>query len=559
MKRILLFTLLISFIGYSQNPIQPNHPNFEEGLPQSFQSEMIVENSDYTLRLDKTEYINIYEHGWSGFYEYTYDENSNTTLYVRNQYDSSTQSFYPVYKEEHVFNENGDVSLSLYYEWDYTLNTLIPSEKKEYNYDLGGNLILYQKLIWDITSQSYTEKQYSKKYEYTYDEEGNMTSSINYGYYWDYDSLIPIELTEYDNDSKKTTRQYYWDNENGIFHTNPHSKRESNYDGDGNIVNSLNYTISQTYNLLTPSRITKYYYDSLSRVILVEFISGCDSSTNLNGKIDYTYENGTRRVRDFYNSFKIIEEFDENERLTLRESYNYIDNILYPSSKWELDYDVNGNRTMYIKYKRNSDNQSFEYLSKSEYTYDENGNQTLIMGFDWDSSTQSFKRVDKIEFTYDSNNLKTNQTTYIYDLSLDNFRPTIKMDISTISETDTNLVREGITYEYDTNFNTWNELEGEEFKSYWYYTKTQSLSTNSVESNSFSIYPNPTSNSLHINSSESLSNPIFELYDVKGSMILSNPFKLTEPIDVSDLQPSMYIYNVKDGGEVKQSGKVLIE
>ena len=37
------------------------------------------------------------------------------------------------------------------------------------------------------------------------------------------------------------------------------------------------------------------------------------------------------------------------------------------------------------------------------------------------------------------------------------------------------------------------------------------------------------------------------------------PFKLTEPIDVSDLQPSMYIYNVKDGSEVKQSGKVLIE
>ena len=58
---------------------------------------------------------------------------------------------------------------------------------------------------------------------------------------------------------------------------------------------------------------------------------------------------------------------------------------------------------------------------------------------------------------------------------------------------------------------------------------------------------------------EYLKTPIFELYDVKGSKILSNPFKLTEPIDVSDLQPSMYIYNVKDGSEVKQSGKVLIE
>lgn len=133
------------------------------------------------------------------------------------------------------------------------------------------------------------------------------------------------------------------------------------------------------------------------------------------------------------------------------------------------------------------------------------------------------------------------------------------MDITTSYETETNLVREGIISEFEINSNTWNELEGEEFKSYWYYTKTQSLSTNSVESNSFSIYPNPTSNKLLINSSESLSNPIFELYNVKGSKILSNPFKLTKPIDVSDLQPSMYIYNVKDGSEVKQSGKVLIE
>jgi hypothetical protein len=28
---------------------------------------------------------------------------------------------------------------------------------------------------------------------------------------------------------------------------------------------------------------------------------------------------------------------------------------------------------------------------------------------------------------------------------------------------------------------------------------------------------------------------------------------------VSELQPSMYIYNVKDGSELKQSGKILIE
>jgi hypothetical protein len=133
------------------------------------------------------------------------------------------------------------------------------------------------------------------------------------------------------------------------------------------------------------------------------------------------------------------------------------------------------------------------------------------------------------------------------------------MDISTLSETNTKLVREGIIYEYDTNFNTWNELEGEEFKSFWYYTKESSLSTNSVELNSFSIYPNPTKGNLKINYSESLINPLFELYDIKGSKIFSKPFNFSEPIDVNGLKPSIYFYKIIDGNEVKQSGKVIKE
>ena len=35
MKRILLFTLIIIFTGYSQNPIQPNHPSFNDDLQPS--------------------------------------------------------------------------------------------------------------------------------------------------------------------------------------------------------------------------------------------------------------------------------------------------------------------------------------------------------------------------------------------------------------------------------------------------------------------------------------------------------------------------------------------
>jgi hypothetical protein len=162
--------------------------------------------------------------------------------------------------------------------------------------------------------------------------------------------------------------------------------------------------------------------------------------------------------------------------------------------------------------------------------------------------SETFNPTNLIQFQIDK-----------YYSGLGVYKPSFKKDYSIHLETDTQLVIVGITKQYDVNFNTWTELDGEEFKSYRYYTKEASLSTNSLETNSFHIYPNPTSHTIQINSSEHLKKPLFELYDVKGSVILSNPFKFTENIDVRDLQPSMYIYNIKDGNEVKQTGKILIE
>ena len=264
---------------------------------------------------------------------------------------------------------------------------------------------------------------------------------------------------------------------------------------------------------------------------------------DLTNKTEYTYdENGNRTLY-------IINSWDTNTQ------------SFVPTLKYEYTYDENGNTTLYIRYSWDTNTQSFVPDFKYEYTRDENGNITLYIINFWDTTTQSFVPIWKDVKTYDY----TFHPKYITQLKTEKYhngigyKPSFEQDYSIHSETDTELVIVGITKQYDTNSNTWSELQSEEFKSYWYYTKTPSLSTNSVEPNLFSIYPNPTSNTLQINSSEYLQNPIFELYDVKGSKVLSNPLKLTETIDVSDLQPSMYIYNIKDGSEVKQSGKVLID
>jgi hypothetical protein len=136
---------------------------------------------------------------------------------------------------------------------------------------------------------------------------------------------------------------------------------------------------------------------------------------------------------------------------------------------------------------------------------------------------------------------------------LGQMKPVNKTVYSIISETETNIVREGIIYEYDTNFNTWNELEGEEFKSYFYYTKTSSLSTNSVELNSFSIYPNPTSNTLFISGNDT---PIaVAIYNVLGKEVLS--IKNTNNINVAALPSGVYMIRISDG--VGQTNRKFIK
>ena len=514
MKRVLLFTIIISFIGYSKNPNLPNHPNFKNDLQQelvermnplnlefgddgmmdlnltqrisdvklqSLQSEMIVQSdNDITYRLDGYTSVSFNENDLTSKTESTYDENGNRTLIIYNSWDTNTQSFVPIYKREYTYDENGNTTLYINNNsWDTNTQSFVSSLKYEYTYDENGNRTLHIGYTWDTNTQSFV---LYNKFEYTYDENGNQTLKIFYTWDTNTQSFVLYNKHEYTYDGNQTIRIYYtWD------------------------------TTTQSF----------IFYN----------------------KHEYTYdENGNETLKVYYTWDTTTQSFVLN-------------------SKGEQNYDENGNRTLYIGYTWDTNTQSFVPTNKYEDTYDENGNNTLYIISSWDTTTQSFVPVKKDVNTYDYTfhpHYKTQRKTEKYHNGI-GYKPSFVQDYSIHSETDTELVILGITKQYDTNSNTWSELQGEEFKSYWYYTKTPSLSTNSVEPNLFSIYPNPTSNTLQINSSEYLKTPIFEIYDVKGSKVLSNPFKLTEPIDVSDLQPSMYIYYVKDDNEVKQSGKVLIE
>ncbi|MDG1227337.1 MAG: T9SS type A sorting domain-containing protein, partial [Polaribacter sp.] len=276
-------------------------------------------------------------------------------------------------------------------------------------------------------------------------------------------------------------------------------------------------------------------------------------------------ENGNRTLwilydwntdsQSFVPYYKNESTYDENGNRTLVIGYDWdTDTQSFVNFyRDELAYDANGNETLWIEYGWDTDSQSFAVIQKREYAYNENGNQTLWILYDWNTDSQSFVPDYKYEYTYDANNLRTNTTFYVWYPALGVYKPSFKMDISTQSETETNIVREGISYEYDTNFNIWNELEGEEFKEYYYYTKESSLSTDIVALNSFTIYPNPTENTLFISGSES---PLtISIYNVLGEEVLS--VKNRNNINVEALPSGVYMIRITDG--VGQTNRKFIK
>ena len=574
MKRVLLFILLISFIGYSQNTIQPNHQNFNDNIPQylvekmnsvnfelgddemdfnpiqrvsgmkshSFQSEMDNQSdNDITYRLDGSTDVYVGSEDLTNKYTRSYNENGDQTLYIRYNWNSDSQSFIPNIKYEYSYDENGNQNLRLGYTWNTDSQSFIPYRKYEYSYDENGYRTIYISYNWSSDSQSFIP---NLKDEYTYDDNGNETLYINYDWDIESQSFVPISKNEksFDNLNRQIIHISYSIDSNSESFI-PNSKNEFTYDDSGNKISST-FIWNSVLGIFIPTNKESLEYDEQDRISFRKNYHHdiCNEVKTQTTKYQYIYDDelvgSTVRTftrdsnGDFIYQFDLGQFYDENGLLVSEFQNVNLDLIPYSEYNWsrEYSYDTEGNNIEEVLYKWDTQTESLVPSEKEIRVYDYDFHPRYLTQF----------RIEK----------------YFPGLG---FKPSFEKDFSIHSETDTELVIVGIIKQYDTNFNTWNELEGEEFRSYWYYTKTPSLSTNSVESNSFSIYPNPTSNTLQINSSENLKTPIFELYDVKGSKILSSPFKLTEPIDVSDLQPSMYIYNVKDGSEVKQSGKVLIE
>ena len=465
--------------------------------PQSIRQDLTaMQNNDVSpLRLDRLINVRYNENSIRSKDDVVFDANGNLTLYINYNWNTNTQSFVPNYKEESTYDANGNQTLFIFYSWNTEIQSFDPIDKYEYTYDASENKILDISYSWNIDTQSFFPID---KFEYTYDANGSNTFQINYNWNTDTQSFVPnskYEFTYDANVNRTLTLGYIWNTDNQSFA--PNYKDESTYDANGN------------------------------RILFISY---------------FLFNNG------FVPNYKEESTYDVNGNQTLYIDYLYtINQTSVPRSKYEYTYDANGNRILYIDYSWNFNTQSFVPNKKYEYTYDANGNLTLYIVYSWNSDTQSLVPVSKEDRTYNNGlpiTFVTQKTIYKWYSGLGIFKPSFKTEYATILDNDTQLHRKGVLYQYDTNFNVWNAFVGDEYNSYLYYTKT-ALSTETIDNNLISIYPNPTSDLLYVSHPE-LNSLDIQITDLSGRQMYSGAIQKELPLNVSSYAKGIYLVTIEN-------------
>jgi hypothetical protein len=525
MKKMLLITSLL-FISciYAQ--------------PKSLQSGARVQKQQEVspLRLDRISTINFDGNSIIGKYEEAYDAKGNQTLDIQYNWNTTTQSFVPSDEQEYAYDTNGNRTLINGYSWNTTTQSFVPNYKQEYTYDANGNQTLYISYSWNTTTQSFVP---SDKQESTFDANGNQTLYINYSWNTTTQSFVPNYKEEYTFDANGNQTLYifyYWDATIQSFI--PSDKQESTYDANGNQI-SIQYSWNTTTkSFILDSKLENTYDANGNGTLSIFYIwNTITKSFILDSKWEYTYDaNGNQTFSIWY-------------------LWNITTKSYVRELKFESTYDAKGNQTLSLSIRY-----SFELLNfKEEFAYDVNGNKTLDIKYTWDTSTKSFVPVSKEIRTYSDGSL-ISVMMYKWYPELGVYKPSFKTEYATILDTTTQLHRMGVTYQYETNFNVWEKLEGEEFTSYAYYTKTASLSSPSqtIENNIISLYPNPTSQMLNISHPE-LNSLGIQIVDLNGKQMYSGTIQKDVPLDVSTYSPGMYLVTIDNKETNKKNTYKIIK
>ena len=406
-----------------------------------------------------------------------YDENGNLIYYVFKNFDEDSQTFINANKYNYIYDNNNLRIESSQSKWEN--ESWVGVRKNELEY-INGVPITNIQSAWEDGLWVY-----DLKYVYVYDT--NVS-----------DQRLSIERLRWSNDT--------WVENN---------KTEYEYDTNGNETIQKYFTYSENTQSYSLSHYYEKTYNENNEKIEEVVYANCLNSCYLSSKTEYYYDNGN----------------------LIKHSYYGWENGWVLKTEYEYEYDINGNRTRNLRSVVENGVLVPERLNL--YQFDNYGNEILRDQTAYSTTTNTIRFTQIIEWEYDQNFL----LSYSIDMDWligDYESYEYKTEYTTQSETETDLVRVGITSEYDSVSDEWNILTSEQFNSYYNYAKLSSLSTKTSQLNDITIYPNPTTSIVTLQGDKQYD---IEVYTLQGKKVMA----LTgNTIDMSHLSSATYIVKALD-------------
>ena len=419
-----------------------------------------------------------------------YDENGNLIYYLFKNFDEDSQTFINANEYNYIYDNNNLRIESSQSKWEN--ESWVGVRKNELEY-INGVPITNIQSAW---------------------ENGSWVNDLKYVYV--YDANV--------SDQRLSIERLRWSNDTWV----ENNKTEYEYDTNGNETIQKYFTYSENTQSYSLNHYYEKTYNEKNEKIEEILHTNCSNScSRVSSKREYYYDNGN---------------------LT-KQSYYGWENGLVLMNEYEYEYDINGNRTRNLRSVVENGGLVPERLNL--YQFDNYGNEILRDQTAYSTTTNTIRFTQIIEWEYDQNFL----LSYSIDMDWligDYESYEYKTEYTTQSETETDLVRVGITSEYDSVSDEWNILTGEQFNSYYNYAKLSSLSTKTSQLNDITIYPNPTTSIVTLQGGKQYD---IEVYNLQGKKVMA----LTgNTIDMSHLSSATYIVKALDKlGNEEVSYKVV--
>ncbi len=336
MKKVLLFAALLG-MGSAIMAQTPNKCDLTvkqalekaQTINQQNRSENVfTESLDSIVYMSEwTNYSESYQYDWEG-------RNLVTTTYSEWGDDRLVSAY-----------ENGLISTIEHHSKDVNGTEWEHHATEIYKYDENGNLILFE-----YNALNFGEWGITDRYEYTYDEQGRLSTyqSWWYDFFGEVPQLIPNNREEYAYDGNVITIEIYgYDMETEEWY--PTARDVNTYNEDGDCSESLQMSWDETAQDWKNEAKNVHGYDAEGHVTTITYSNWEEGEWVVTSQTTAEYENGklvSTTTSDIYQTGELTPylhdeyEYDEAGNRTLTTNFYYENGEMLQSSFNECIYDL---------------------------------------------------------------------------------------------------------------------------------------------------------------------------------------------------------------------------